>query len=132
MSNSKTSAQTVLRSTQSAISGFLKKQGFCIVGRSAAILLVALICPFRVGAVTHDDSESMIPEFRFAYKGTGSGTPNLTVSFDAYETNSQTTHLLTEYTETKAVTGTFAAGNLWSSTNSLYVSKGMPLDLPGN
>jgi RHS repeat-associated protein len=77
-------------------------------------------------AVTHDDQETIIPEFYISFRGDGTGTPSLTVTYYAYNI---WTGSWTPYTESVSATGN-ANGVTWQSAN-FYVGKGMPLDLWG-
>jgi RHS repeat-associated protein len=78
-------------------------------------------------AVTHDDKETMIPEFYIKFRGTGSGTPQLKVSYDAYKRYNETQEeMYTVSTDWKNGSGTD-----WITAYPLYVTNGMPLDIVG-
>jgi len=94
----------------------------------AAYLLNSSVSP--VLAVTHDDSESIIPEFYVSFKGNGAGTPKLGVNFNAYQVyNGSTPNHLSEYIESGETNGD-PSGVIWTNF-SVYVKNGMPLDLYG-
>src|SRR2546425_8420094 len=90
-------------------------------------LIVAARDPTASFAVTHDDSEYIIPEFFIMFKGNGGATPSLTVTYDAYQEWDSNANALQEYIETTTLNG---SGTAWAS-NTLIISKGMPLDAPG-
>ena len=89
---------------------------------------VWLANPLSTLAVTHDDQESLIPEFYISFRGNGAGTPTLTAQFNAYQMPNGSGGF-SNYIESISTNG-FSDGITWSNV-SLYVNHGMPLDQNG-
>src|SRR5438876_495339 len=102
----------------------IRRRAFGLTG------LLLLISSLPLFAVTHDDSESLTPEFYITFRGTGTGIPTVTVSYDAYQVWNSTNSTWQQYTETITTNGV-SGGTNWITPFSLFVNKGMPLDQVG-
>ncbi len=94
-------------------------------------LPILLLASHHLKAVTHDDSEQIIPEFYVRFKGTGVGSAKMTVSFTAYDEAVQGTLEPQDYVETTGELSGPSGSTAWTDPTSLFVKKGMPLDVAG-